>query len=328
VRADRLLVILSLLQVHRRMTSKELARRLEVSERTVHRDMEALSMAGVPVYAQRGVGGGWILEEPYRTDLTGLSEAEIRALFLAKPAHILADLGLHRAAEAGLAKLLASLPSMRRRDAEYVRQRIHVDVGGWQNRTEAVPALATVQDAVWQGRKLDMTYERSNGTSIERVVDPLGLVVKGTIWYLVAMVEGEARTYRVSRIHAARMTDEPTDRPEGFDLHETWRQQSDRFKESLPRYPVELLVHPARAPRVRSGVRYAVIEHEGTPRADGWVPFTVRFEVEREAAEYVLSLAPDVEVAEPVTLRETIVRRAEELLTRHRSNSIAASRHS
>ena len=259
VRADRLLVILSLLQVHRRMTSKELARRLEVSERTVHWDMEALSLAGVPVYAQRGVGGGWVLEEPYRTDLTGLSEAEIRALFLAKPAQILADLGLHRAAEAGLTKLLASLPSMRRRDAEYVRQRIHVDAGGWQSRTEAVPALPTVHDAVWQGCALDMTYERSDGTTIECAVDPFGLVVKGTIWYLVAAVEGELRTYRVSRIHAARLTDEPTDRPEGFDLHESWRQQSARFKESLPRYPVKLLVHPARAPRAWSGVRYAVI---------------------------------------------------------------------
>src|SRR5690348_7589110 len=159
MRADRLLSILLLLQVHRRITAGELARRLEVSERTIHRDMQALGMAGIPVTAERGTGGGWRLLAEYRTNLTGLNEAEIQALFLTRPPRVLADLGLDKAAEAGLIKLLAAMPSVSRRGAEDVRQRIHVDVSGWSQSAESVPLLPVLQDAVWQERRLRMSYE-------------------------------------------------------------------------------------------------------------------------------------------------------------------------
>src|SRR5436305_7625031 len=132
MRADRLLSILLLLQVNQRMTAGELARRLEVSERTIYRDMDALSAAGVPVYAERGVNGGWVLPETYRTNLTGLNEAEVQALFVAKPLRLLADLGLHDASEAALVKLLVAMPSMQRSGAEHARQRIHIDTSGWR----------------------------------------------------------------------------------------------------------------------------------------------------------------------------------------------------
>src|SRR5579859_2430938 len=136
MRADRLLSIMLLLQVHRRLTASDLARRLEVSERTIHRDMEALGTSGIPVTAERGTGGGWRLLEPYQTTLTGLNEAEIQALFLAKPAHLLADLGLARAGEAAYIKLLAALPALGRHDAQDVRQRIHIDPTGWRRPDE------------------------------------------------------------------------------------------------------------------------------------------------------------------------------------------------
>src|SRR5215210_4709996 len=135
MRADRLLSILSHLQVHHRITARELAGRLEVSERTIHRDMEALSAAGIPVVAERGLGGGWSLLGEYRTNLTGLNEAEIQSLFVTKPTRLLADLKLERAAEGASLKLLAALPSIYRRGAEYARQRIYIDVSGW-NRSE------------------------------------------------------------------------------------------------------------------------------------------------------------------------------------------------
>ena len=153
MRADRLLSILLLLQVHQRMTTRDLAKRLEVSERTIHRDMEALSTAGIPVAAERGTDGGWFLLEEYRTNLTGLNEAEIQALFV-KPSRLLADLGLGKASEAAFIKLLAALPSMYRRDAEYIRQRIHVDMSGWRRSEEAIPCLPTLQEAIWQERKV------------------------------------------------------------------------------------------------------------------------------------------------------------------------------
>src|SRR5215468_2621132 len=202
MRADRLLSILMLLQVHRKMTASDLARRMEVCERTIHRDMEALGAAGVPVLADRGSGGGWRLLEGYRTNLTGLNEVEVQALFLSNPPRLLADLGLEKASDAALLKLLAALPAMQRDGAEYVRQRIHVDVAGWRQSEEAVPLLPVLQEAVWRERKLRFTYLRGDGVMVERVVDPLGLVAKGSIWYLVAAVEGEPRSYRISRLKA------------------------------------------------------------------------------------------------------------------------------
>src|SRR5438477_2763226 len=153
MRADRLVSILLLLQVHRRTTASELAKRLEVSERTIYRDMDALGAAGVPVTAERGVGGGLMLMGPYRTNLTGLNEAEIQALFLTKPSTLLADLGLDKASDAALVKLLAALPSMSRQGAEYVQQRIHIDVQGWNRPEEAVPCLPLLQEAIWQERR-------------------------------------------------------------------------------------------------------------------------------------------------------------------------------
>src|SRR5690349_23068717 len=148
MRADRLLSILLLLQVHRRVTARELARRLEVSQRTILRDMEALSGAGVPVVPERGTGGGWRLLEEYRTNLTGLNEAEIQALFLTKPPRLLADLGLDRASEAALIKLLAALPTGSRRRAEDIRTRIHIDVPGWRPSEETARYLPLLQEAV------------------------------------------------------------------------------------------------------------------------------------------------------------------------------------
>src|SRR5579884_4031323 len=202
MRADRLLSILLHLQVHRRITAGELARRLEVSERTIYRDMVALGMAGIPVVAERGVHGGWMLMEEYRTNLTGLNEAEIQALFLAKPTRLLADLNLDKAAEGALVKLLAALPTMHRRGAQDVRQRIHIDVLGWRQTREALPLLPPLQEAVWQERRVRMTYRRGDGEVVERVIEPLGLVAKGSIWYLIASAEGEGepRTYRISRV--------------------------------------------------------------------------------------------------------------------------------
>src|SRR5262249_4628511 len=238
MRADRLLSILLLLQVHRRMTARTLAARLEVSERTIHRDMMALSGAGVPVIAERGTGGGWRLLEEDRTNLTGLNEAEVQALFLAKPPRLLADLGLDKAAEAAVIKLLAAIPATARQGAEEVRQRIHVDVPGWRREEEAIPYLPILQEAIWQERRLRFTYGyEGGGISIERVADPLGLVAKGSVWYVVAAVEGELRTFRVSRVRGATLLDEPCRRPPNFDLAAYWERSTAEFAASFPRYP-------------------------------------------------------------------------------------------
>src|SRR4051794_24509558 len=315
MRADRLLSIMLLLQVHQRVTSRELARRLEVSERTIHRDMDALGAAGIPIYAERGAGGGWALSEAYQTNLTGLNEAEIQALFLATPPQLLTDLGLHQAADAALIKLMAALPTISRRDAEFARQRIHVDGAGWLRAREDVPFLPTVQEALWQDRKLDLTYQRGDDCIVERLVDPLGLVAKGSIWYLIAAVEGAPRTYRIARVRAATVTDLPCERPADFDLAAHWEQSSIEFRANLPRYPATLRADPAALPLLHAPGRYARVEHVGDPDADGWLQVDMMFDAEHSACEYVLSFGPRVEVLEPPALRELVRRSAEGIVT-------------
>ena len=178
MRADRLLSTLLLLQAHGRLTGRELAKRLEVSLRTVHRDMEALSAAGVPVYALRGSQGGWQLEEGWRTRVPGLDEAELRALLMAQP-RVLGDPRLARAAERALDKLMAALPTSLREQAASIRQRLHVDTTGWRGAPESLAMLPIVQDAVARDRKLAIRYRAPGQERVERTLDPLGLVAKG-----------------------------------------------------------------------------------------------------------------------------------------------------
>lgn len=325
MRADRLLSILLHLQVHRRLTAHELARRLEVSIRTIHRDMEALSMAGVPVVAERGIGGGWSLLAEYRTNLTGLNEAEIQTLFLTRPVHLLQDLGLHQASEAALIKLLAALPSISRQDAEFARQRIHVDTTGWHHMVEAVPVLPTLQRAIWQERKLLITYQRGDSTNpVERRVEPLGLVAKGSTWYLVAAIDEEIRTYRVSRMLGATVADEPCRRPPDFDLATYWAQSSAHFVANLPSYPVVARIAPDLLEHIYHAGRYARIDQRGSPDCDGWIPLRLLFEQEEAACGYLLSFGTQVEILEPLELREKILRLAQSVVAFYAQHTPAA----
>ncbi|MBE3560444.1 MAG: YafY family transcriptional regulator [Ktedonobacteraceae bacterium] len=312
MRADRLLSILLHLQVHRRLTTRELAQRLEVSERTIHRDMEALGTAGIPITSERGVGGGWSLLEDYRTDLTGLNEAEIQALFLTRPARLMADLGLHQASEAALVKLLAALPSINRRSAEYVRQRILVDNTGWHPTQEDLSALPVLQDAIWRERQLHFTY-RSGDTTFERLVEPLGLVAKGSAWYLVAAIEDQIRNYRVSRISNAVILDQPATRSPGFDLAAYWQQSSAQFVSTLPRYFVTVRVAADTLPRIYSAGRIPRIEELTPPDTERRVTVRLQFQTEAEASGYLLSFGTQVEILEPQELREQVRRIAHEV---------------
>ena len=312
MRADRLVSILLLLQVNRRTTARELAKRLEVSERTIHRDMDALGAAGVPVTAERGSGGGWGLMESYKTNLTGLNHAEIQALFLTKPAQLLSDLGLHQASEGALIKLLAALPAMSRRDAEYARQRIHIDTAGWRNSPENVAALPVIQESIWQERKLQFVYARSGCEPSERLGDPLGLVAKGSTWYFIAAMEGAPRTYRVSRILEARMTEQPSVRPGDFDLAAYWRQSAAEFQAGLPRFYAKIRMGPGASRWMNYLSRASRVEQREGPDANGWSTLTMRFDVEEEACQFALSFGGQAEVLEPESLREKVVQAARE----------------
>ena len=315
MRADRLLSIVLLLQAHHQLTSRDLAERLEVSERTIHRDMEALSGAGIPVTAARGLGGGWSLLGEYRTTLTGLNEAEIQSLFVTKPAKLLADLQLEKAADGALLKLLASVPSTFREGAERARQRIYIDVSGWSKREEAVPFLPVLQEALWLERKLKISYERGeNSELVERIIGPLGLVAKGSVWYLVGNVDGYVRTYRVSRISQAEVLEEQSPIPSDFNLAEYWENSSSTFKSSRPKYLATFWVAPETSLRLTFAGRFTRVNETGETDARGWKKFKVGFDVEEMACEYALSFGPSLEVIEPLTLREKVVAMAKATL--------------
>jgi predicted DNA-binding transcriptional regulator YafY len=315
MRADRLLSIVLLLQAHRQLSSRALAERLEVSERTIHRDMDALSLAGIPVVAERGSSGGWQLLGEYRTNLTGLNESEIQSLFLAPSTKLLSDLQLQKASEGALLKLLAALPAMYRHGAERARRRVFVDSAGWTRYNEAVPLLPLIQDAIWNERKLQITYERGPGhDAVERELDPLGLVAKGSAWYLVAGVEGSLRSYRISRISQAVILEAQSITPNDFDLGAYWQESTSTFKSTLPNYQAVFSVSPAVFPRLGFSGRFARVGEPVETTEDGWITVPVGFDVEDIACEYALGFGPNLRVLEPESLRSKVLEAAAQVL--------------
>jgi predicted DNA-binding transcriptional regulator YafY len=214
MRADRLVAALLVLQARGRVTATALAEELEISERTARRDLEALAMAGIPVYSQPGRGGGWSLVGGATTDLSGLTGAEVRTLFLiAGPSAATPEV------KAALRKLVRALPETFRAEAEAAASAVVVDPTGWDHhRAEPPPHLEVLQKAVIDGVQVHLSYRARNGTETERVVHPLGLVAKRTVWYLIANTEAGLRTFRVGRVRTVSVTDRPVDRPDGFDL--------------------------------------------------------------------------------------------------------------
>jgi predicted DNA-binding transcriptional regulator YafY len=303
VRAERLLAIMMLLRARGRMTAAVLASHLEVSERTIHRDLCALSAAGVPVIAHRGGRGGWDLDAAYETRLTGMSTKEALAIVVGRPPRLLSDLGLGDSAPSAIGKLLAALPPEARAGAEYARQRVHVDLQPWDGRpeAEAVPALRVLQRAVWENRMVRMRYGPRRA---ELRVAPLGLVAKGTTWYLVALRGEHLRTYRVSRVVDAGLADETFIRSAAFDLERTWNETCSNFIDSLPSYLASLRLGDMELSRLRwtAGARVETVR----ATADRWSEVQVTFENEHEAVSAVLSLGPRATVVDPLSLRRRV----------------------
>jgi predicted DNA-binding transcriptional regulator YafY len=311
VRSERLLRIMLMLQAYESLTAAELARQLQVSARTIQRDLDSLSLAGVPVYASRGRGGGWTLARDYRTRLNGLTPTEAMSVFVGTTAHVLADLGLDATAGSAFAKLLAALPANARQDAEYARARVLVDHSGWQGAGEASPHLAVLRQALWEERQVQVCYGRRPVR-----LAPLGLVAKGTTWYLVAARDdGQIRTYRVPKITSAVLTEQTLERPQDFDLAAHWASACDQFFATRPEYPVRLRVRTAEVHRLSWAPSTTVTAvAEG---ADGWSDVTMTFESAFESATFLLGMAGDAVAVAPDELRERIRTAAERLARLH-----------
>ena len=313
MRADRLLSILLLLQNRGKMTSRELANTLEVSERTVFRDMEALSASGVPVFAERGREGGWMLTEGYRTSLTGMKPKEIASLLLSADVSLLSDLSIHEDFSSAVRKLEAVSSPHTSNPAAYLSQRIHVDGASWHPSDEKYPFLSVLQDALWEDRKVKITYDLNNDPQT-RLINPLGLVAKRGVWYVVAEREGELRTYRVSRLVKAEATNEYFQRPDSFDLKSYWEQSTIAFKASLPRYPAKLLVK-AHVLKEFQRERFVTVTNIEQTTDSEWVNVEVEFNTVDSACRIVLSFSPSVIVTSPQELKEKLLSAIQETFT-------------
>ncbi|MFF2886545.1 helix-turn-helix transcriptional regulator [Paenibacillus sp. NPDC057967] len=316
MRAGRLMSIVLLLQSEGKLTSKQLAERLEVTERTVLRDMEELSSAGVPVYAERGPQGGWLLTEGYRSSLTGLHADELTALLLSSQGEELGDLGQRQSLEAGLRKLLAATTDTARKNAELVRSKIHIDGAGWHAEKygkDQHPHLPIVQEAVWEERELRIAYDR-DGVSSDRVIRPLGLVAKRNVWYVAALTEAEdVRTFRISRLRSAELLPNGFRPPEAFNLAAYWERSLADFKGQLPRYPAVVRLKNSLLRRLESERYVLSMRQEEADDTSGWTTARVEFETLESACQIIMSYGAGMEALEPSVLRKMVMDEIEAL---------------
>ncbi len=320
MRASRLLSIVLLLQNRGRMTGPDLARELEVSVRTVYRDIDALSAAGIPVVSDRGSSGGFSLLDGYRTRLTGLTPNEADALLLGALGGIAADLGIAADQATAESKLLAALPDGLRDRAALARDRFLLDAPGWFSSDEDAGSLPLVASAVWEGRRLTWRYQSWRGIS-DRTVDPLALVLKGGAWYVFAVADGTPRTYRVSRIIEATMRDELVIRPPGFELAAYWAGWSQDFYCRLYPDSATIRLSPkgmALLPHFLDSYRTETVRRTASPPDDdGWVTAVVPIEQVGHAALELLHFGIDVIVISPPELRGELADLAQALLERY-----------
>ncbi len=315
MRADRLLSLLLLLRRRGQMTAAALASELECSVRTVLRDVEALSAAGVPVYAERGRHGGFALLPGYSTDLTGLTPAEATALFTAGSRATSAALGMAPQLASAMRKLVAAMPQAHQLSAERARQRVLVQPAGWLSEPEPAALLPLIAQAVFTDRRLKIRYASRGEAPRWRTVDPVGLVHAAGSWYLLALHRGADRTYRVSRVTAAEVLDEPADRRADTDLEVLWQQRRQAFREAQPELRVRARV---RARRRSQLVRAALDLTAEAPDTRGWLLLDLVFADQQHAAAVLWGLGPDAQVISPRTLRDTLATRAQRTLDRYR----------
>ncbi|MFI6675865.1 helix-turn-helix transcriptional regulator [Kribbella sp. NPDC050470] len=309
MRADRLLQIILLLQRHARLSARELAERLEVSTRTVMRDMEALSAAGVPVYTERGRNGGCVLLPGYRADVSGLTPREAQALFAwSGRAALSEELGLRDALQSAMGKLSSTLPLELQGDAEALSGSIVVDRRRWFAEAEDTGALPVLRQAVVTRRRVRLLYaSASAGRPQRRTVDPWGLVEQAGRWYLVAAHRGVARMYRVSRVQEVDVLEEVADRPAELDVQAEWERLRSGLEQNMPvGVEVVVRVRPEAVDQVRRIASPMLVKGEqarDVPSDDGWPRLAMHFRVREAACGVLLGFADNVEVLEPPEIR-------------------------
>ncbi len=298
------------------MRGEVIARELEVSRRTILRDVEALSAAGVPILAEGGHGGGIWLDESYRSSLTGLAEGELRALILGADASLAEDLGMGEAYRLGRGKLIAAQPRRFEPAIEMVQRRILVDSRWWWREAVAESFLAPLQEAVFADALVQAEYRHFDDSVRSGLLEPYGLVAKAGLWYLVARREGEYRSYRVSRFLALARAGRGFSRDPGFDLREWWPRNAERFSAEFSAFKFRLALPETRLGFVKWLAPGRASVCGPSPSQPGWLVVEVGVESSLYAELVVLGLVPDCEVLEPASLAEAVVARAQSALGR------------
>ncbi len=313
MRADRLLSIILLLQTRGKLTASTLAAELEVSRRTILRDINALSFSGVPVYSEGGHGGGFSLAEDYRTTLTGLNTKEVQSLFISSNNEALRDVGLGDAGERLLLKLLAALPNAHHSTADHIRQRLMIDPTWWWHDASISPFWEELQRAVYEDRLIKTSYENFEGETGERILAPYSLVCKSGVWYLLAERDGELRTYRVNRFHSVCLLDEMFVRRPDFDLPAFWRAHTRNMERFSSGYDCTLRVHPGQMSFIK-WLMPGRWELAADAEENGWKTMSLSLDSELQAKMLVFGLAGFVEILEPAGLKAAVAAQAHDLL--------------
>ncbi len=321
MQASRLLSILMLLQARGRMTAPALAAALEVAERTILRDIDQLSAAGVPVWGDRGRNGGFQLRAGWSTELTGMTEPEANALLLAGLPGAATELGLGAAAASARLKLIASLPQEWREQADRVGACLHIDSVDWYRSQETSVYLRELADAVWNSMQIKIKYESWNGV-VSRELEPLGLILKGGTWYVAARAVSEikVRTYRVSNVLELQASRKNFKRPAKFALADYWQASTRRFEAELYRLQAKICVSP-RAMKwllnARTNVTVLMPEAKHKKDKADWKMVLIPIESIEHGARQLLAFGGEIEVLEPLKLREKIIEDARAVIARH-----------
>lgn len=319
MRASRLLAILIHLQLHHRVSASQLAREFQVSKRTIYRDIDELSSAGIPVYAEPGRDGGFALIDGYRTRLTGLTESEALAAALLHAQQVAADLGLGAAARSAHAKVLASLPPASARQAADMGARIHVDVTGWYRPSATPQCLPTLQRALNDGHQVSFSYQ-SWQRQARHTASPLGLVLKAGCWYLVAAKGDRIATYKAESVTDLIVHESPARRPERFDLATYWSGSTKAFEDAIAARTATVRLSPVGRRRLEQIRRTSLDPSVVRPcDPDGWITATIPLECNPHGVGEVLQLGGEAEVLEPAELRDAIATAAAAILAAHQS---------
>ncbi len=305
--ASRLLSILMRLQARGRMSAAEMAAEFEVSVRTIHRDIDQLSAAGIPVYALRGRSGGFRLRDGYRTTLTGLTQSEAESLFLSGLPGPAEQLGLAGILSSARIKLMAALPANFQQGAERIAARFHLDAAGWFRGVDSLSSLRVVAEATWSDHLLRLRYGNPGAPrSPTRTLAPLGLVLKGGVWYLVAQGGKSIRTYRVAKIHDAEICADTFDRPKGFDLAAHWDAAALEYEAQVYRDRAHVRISPRGLDLLGilgSHVAEMAAKTSGKPDRSGWVRCTIPIETLEMGVGEMMRLGEHVYVIGPPALR-------------------------